>query len=239
MNINCVHFAGEAVNSPLILYKYREVSGYALEGLINSSLYFSDPFSFNDPFEPVKALDKSPFQERIYYQLKNSGILCLSDSSTSVPMWSCYGGALKGFCVGYSTKRLLETTEPDALKRVYKVQYRETPYRSIDSDRLISTEFSEKDPELIKIFATKHVSFERENEYRIVIEPRAAIEPGNPTNGLYSHSPDSLEEIIFGALMPENQIQAVKAIFENRKHIPIFKKIKFGATSYELFTVDL
>lgn len=239
MEINYVHFAGEVKDLPSVLYKYREFSGYSLEGLINSSLYFSDPYSFNDPFEPVKALDQSDFQERMHHQLKNSGILCLSDSPISLPMWSYYGGALKGFCAGYSTQRLLETTEPQSWKRVYKIQYRETPHSSIDSEKLVSTEYPDKDPELVKIFATKHISFERENEYRIVIEPKVSSELGGPASGLYSHAPEALEEIIFGALIPENQIRAVRAIFENRDHIPKFKQIKFGATTYELSTVDL
>ncbi len=239
MEINYVHFVSDARNLPQVLYKYREFGGYALEGLINSSLYFSDPHSFNDPFEPVKALDQSPFQTRMYHQLRNSGILCLSDSPTSLPMWSYYGGALKGFCAGYSSRKLLETTEPQSWKHVYKIDYREVPHSSIDSEKLVSEEYADKDPELVKIFATKHIAFEKENEYRLVIEPKVSKELGEPAVGLYSHSPDALEEIIFGALTPENQITALRAIFENRKHVPKFKKIKFGATSYELHTVDL
>lgn len=38
-------------NNDKIFYQYREINDYTLDMITNSSLYFSDPYLFNDPFD--------------------------------------------------------------------------------------------------------------------------------------------------------------------------------------------
>lgn len=79
---------------PKKLYKYLDARG-AKKFFIKPSLWFSLPCRLNDIYDlnPVGALPT---------ELGSTGVFCLSDTPTSVPMWANYGGRGRGVVLEFS-----------------------------------------------------------------------------------------------------------------------------------------
>nr|WP_279162618.1 DUF2971 domain-containing protein [Plesiomonas shigelloides] len=87
------------------LYKYYSFNQNSISSLLNEFCWYSDPRTFNDPFD-TNIIDTNFLQEA-----KQAKILCLSSYNDSLLMWSHYANSHKGFCVeftDYSDNELLE-----------------------------------------------------------------------------------------------------------------------------------
>ncbi len=214
MNINYVRLVPESIQVPQILYKYRELNKNSLSSLLCNKVYFSKPENFNDPYEPEKIFEDSSFGKILDRRVKESGILCLCSEATSLSMWSYYASALKGFSVGYHSFNLLKSIAPERWKEVYSVKYDAEEIIAVDTVQIIKPHYPSKDPEKIKMYATKADIFAHEKEFRIVIEPGPDFEYMG--YGLYEHSSESVSEIVFGELMPPDDERTVREALKGR-----------------------
>lgn len=214
MNINNVRLVPDSIQVPEILYKYRVLNKNSLTSLLCNMVYFSKPQDFNDPYEPEKIFEDSLFGKVLDRTVKESGILCLCSEPTSLSMWSYYASALRGFSVGYSSIELLKSIAPEKWKEVYSVKYDSNEINSVNTTQIIKSSYPDKDPEKIKMFATKAGIFSHEKEFRIVIEPHPDFDYMG--YGLYEHSPESISEIVFGELMPIHDQRAIREALKGR-----------------------
>jgi hypothetical protein len=214
VNIDYVRFVPSTINTPNILYKYRDLNKNSLSSLICNQVYFSKPQDFNDPYEPEKIFEDSDFGRLLDKTVKESGILCLCSEPTSLSMWSYYASALKGFALGYSTTKLLESIAPKIWKEVYEVNYDRKDINAIETNQIIQCDFEKKDPEKIKMFATKAGIFAHEKEFRIVIEPHPNFDFYG--YGLYDHASEAISEIIFGELISKHDEKTIREALKRR-----------------------
>lgn len=150
VKINYVRLVPDSIKVPEILYKYRELNKNSLSSLLCNKVYFSRPQDFNDPYEPEKIFEDSPFGKILDRTVKESGILCLCSESTSLSMWSYYASALKGFSIGYSSVELLKSVAPEKWKEIYSVKYDANEINAIDAAQIIKNQYSNKDPEKLR-----------------------------------------------------------------------------------------
>ncbi len=80
------------------LYKYYAVNSFSLSTLANEMVWFSDPDTFNDPFD-TKIFQYEKFRYSNNYKVR---ILCLSGNKDNLLMWSHYADSHKGFCVEFT-----------------------------------------------------------------------------------------------------------------------------------------
>ncbi len=230
MEINYVRCVPDNIELPEILFKYREVNKNSLSLLLCNHVYFSRPQDFNDPFEPAKKFENSPFGQILEKTVNESGIFCLCSEPGNLAMWSYYASALKGFAIGYKTSELLASVASERWKEVYKVNYENPEISVIDTQQISKTQYQYIDPEKIKMFSNKASIFSHECEIRIVIEPDPSFR--SVGYGLYPHSPNAISEIIFGELIPESDETLIRQALNGRD--VVFKKAIRARDKYEI-----
>lgn len=240
---------------------------------MSNPLDFNDPFETVKVINlqgKLTELGLSPEIEQDYQEtIEQSKILCLCKSNKNLLMWSYYADGLKGFVIGYDKHKLLESLAKDDWKYQFDVGYedsipdvREAILECYHSDKACekSTEDDPESDELSnaadkkifqlnkKLFATKNTAFQHEEEYRIVIRPKAARKGehcpccGQKANGNtkffspkneQTHAPDAVREIIFGEKMPVEQIYLILRAIRERPDIKIYQA-KCKPDSFEL-----
>ena len=181
---------------PDVLYKYYslderlDLNNKKLQCLQEAKVYLSEFKEFNDPFEgKFLIFDEEKLKEKgwdrnqveSYYMQMASlfRIGCLSNTSQqNMPMWAYYANSHKGFCVEY------EISEKQK-KYIFPIAYEsERLYANSIITHLINgfwkmikegksvdetpTELNIYQQLMFLSFATKHNSWEHEQEYRIM-----------------------------------------------------------------------
>lgn len=149
-----------------ILYKYYsnyiKTDGILSQILNKGMISFSNPQTFNDPFDcdlidGVKGIDKNIFK-----------VLCLTPNYSNILMWSYYGNNHKGYCLGYNKDLILNELAKNytGICFIGKVSYKHKRplYR-------ITKSLGKMDEILfyINCLFTKYVEWSHEEEYRMVI----------------------------------------------------------------------
>lgn len=176
------------------LYKYYSFNQNSLSSLLNEFCWYSDPRTFNDPF------DTNIIETNFLQEAKQAKILCLSSYNNSLLMWSHYASSHKGFCVeftDYSDDELFElkkrkifpinseNSDLAIIRNTKPVKYMTTEEIEefisdipIDNNQFLDyyRTLTEADKNMLcnKIddsLIIKHKDWEYENEYRI-INPR-------------------------------------------------------------------
>lgn len=150
-----------------------------------------------DSIENVKksALD-------LFNTVNHCGVFSLSDSCTLGNMWALYASNRSGYCLEFDSKLLMQiVSDPINEQRyLFKVNYsREIPNIDI-------SDISKKDQILVKMLATKHENWDKEQEYRIVTDKP----------GLQPFIPSALTGIVFGTATDEELKKQVVDKFEGR-----------------------
>lgn len=208
---------------PKKIYKYVSFEEHHMRSLICNDLYFSDPHSFNDPYEPFILFDgDSRFGVTIKANLEKSAITCFSTSPDNFTLWSYYANGMKGFCIEYDTEILLNSllSKLEIGQWIYSfdahyLDKEETNFGVIpvvNEDALLSSDYDIKGPELVKIFSTKPSIFSNENEVRLVIQPSGRLGEMEPMAGLYQHSRESITGVIYSDKTSEKDVEIVKTI---------------------------
>lgn len=217
---------------PGTVYKYRSVSvdvkerERLLQSLRDGQVWLAKPDSFNDPFEPERIFSGSAFSVELARAVHEAGVLCLCKSNDNLPMWSYYGGALKGLAIGYDMANLVGSLEPvlpspnDLSPRwryFFDLDYRDDGLSLVQEMDLLRND-SLTDAERRKMFATKAAAFSHEDECRVVVQPSADSSPEYAWSGygLYRHAPEAVREIVFGELMTEPDRRAIMEVMAGR-----------------------
>lgn len=224
--INYVYSVADQHELPDTVYKYRAVNEFLYSSLLLNQIWFAQPDSFNDPFEPERIFSDSPFSKALDRSVREAGVLCLCKRNDNLPMWSYYGNALKGLAIGYDLTTLVGDLKPvfpsnDELsprwRYVYNMAYRGDGQSQIQEMDLLDDD-KKRAHEYQKMFATKAAEFTHEDECRVVIPPSpdSAIEYAWPGHGLYRHRPEAVKEIVFGERMAEQNRQVIMKIMAGR-----------------------
>lgn len=79
-------------------YKYMSINKNTLNAFINEYCWFSNPMSFNDPFD-CALVKGEKFNE---FFLERKKILCLATEYDNLLMWSHYADCHRGLCIEYT-----------------------------------------------------------------------------------------------------------------------------------------
>lgn len=166
-----------------ILYRYQTINEYTLQALESGKYWAAKPSTFNDPFEfklkaPTAAdiqrikgvseirkmnphLDKlSDFEvtsmanQYLQKTIENFGVICFTETSHSILMWSHYSNCHRGMCLGFD----IPNTDHAG---VYKVEYSRN-YPDLDFGNIWH-----KDG-VMKILWTKSPDWSYEKEWRLI-----------------------------------------------------------------------
>lgn len=143
----------------------------------------------------------------------NFGIVSLSAAKESILMWSHYANCHKGFCLGFNSKKLVESTG-GSLKRV---NYSKT-FPKIGLFEPALDLFT-------KLLCTKSIDWQYEQEFRLVIgqcnKPLKIIQ-------------DAFDEIILGCKIPQAHKKELMAVLKNNfPNIDIYQA-KMNAKEFKL-----
>ncbi len=216
----------------MILYKYLPVNKNTIESFINEYVWYSNPVSFNDPFDC--ALITSNILKEV---IRNKKIVhCLSEEHQNLLMWSHYADSHKGICIeytGYTDKEIddLLLERPAGITRdmlcivnnAKKVSYRSQENINAYLSSLPSTEHEmftalsspNKDvgnkiiDRVVEGLLIKHESWSYENEYRIIAEK-------NENSNNKVHLPGKITKIYFGAKTSALDKRTIAILFEGK-----------------------
>lgn len=235
-----------------MLYKYVDTATAKLI-LGNQTLRFTPPKEFNDPFELHKDLlimgtnpkvisqlikkhapNLSRAQRRLYArpadkhsqilahntamskQKDTLGIFCACQNNDSTLMWSHYADKHKGVCIGLKLpsidpKQMLFTLHVDYTNEIKGLQY---------FNKLGAAD----DIAFLKWATTKAKCWEYEKEVRSVHFLK---------NGLIDFSKETLFEIYYGLLTPQNEIKEIEEIISEKGFE--LKSYKMKETKHSFF----
>ena len=213
---------------PTKLYKYRGgCFDRDFRALSEDYLWAASPSELNDPFEVTVVLGEGQirtidlltfsglqsvapsFGDRLLGVLRHFvetvrgwGIYSLSSSPTDELSWAHYADSHRGFCIEYSSARLLQRNLQAEL--VLGVAYHDEPpvinLTHVMNDNAIRTSLSRA------LVATKSKAWQHEGEWRIVT--------GTPGRKDYDFR--AVEAIYFGFRMPEQQRKVMRKTLERR-----------------------
>ncbi len=241
LTLNTIYFASpREFNDPFdckINARYDLLTDEQLMEIANSLLTRNDqrPISEEEVKRSYVAIQSGDFRkpsnltasyERMD-KVKESriGLFCLSELNDNLLMWSHYGAAHAGFCIGYDTSLLDKHFErlfrdDGLLVKLFPVQYMECwPKNEIF--------VKEKDIEkyMLPILTTKAKDWDYEKEHRYIITDKTDIQ--------YSIPKEAIAEVILGCRMSESDRAEIKAIIQGWEKPPrLFqtqkKKYEFG-----------
>ncbi|HCE2445491.1 TPA: DUF2971 domain-containing protein [Vibrio parahaemolyticus] len=212
------------------LYKYLPVNKNTIESFINEYVWYSNPASFNDPFDC--ALISSDILKDIIHDTKI--IHCLSADYKNLLMWSHYADSHRGICIEYTsyTEREIDELlkeEPEnvtsdmlciinnAIEVKYSSQDEINEYLSLfpQSDRdmyLYISGMTKEDGtkaigKVIDGLVIKHESWSYEKEFRIIATK-------NKNNKVYP--PGKITRIYFGANMNPLDKRTIAILFDEK-----------------------
>lgn len=89
------------IDNPDFVYKYFGTNGHSLNSLEESYLYFSDPRTFNDPFDCLVNREKFIVKNKLNMQKHrdNLGVCSFSVIKDNPLMWGHYANCFSGFCI--------------------------------------------------------------------------------------------------------------------------------------------
>lgn len=173
---------------PQKLFLYKKVNSHSLEQITNSTVHFSTPDKFNDPFDSIFA--KNIFYssiESVFFKLnkeidldyfnkvytdvkklqKEVKISCLTESNTDIKMWSYYAASHTGICIEYDFEKYI--SNPPVLG-VYPVFYTNQIQNILELSKHVeedSIHFVFDNPIINLMALCKFKIWEEEKEWRL------------------------------------------------------------------------
>ena len=219
-------------NLPLHLYKYRGgsddtfnrdlrslVESYywsaaiptlndPCEALINTDNYFNDLNGFEKVVHSLvdKKIDVSAIRsatKQLLDKVLTTGVFSLSKTHDDELMWSHYGAAHHGFCVGYNMHYLKRNLK-SYFYNVMEVGYEASPPEMNLMQQMLS---KDKDAAILQLIGTKSTKWANEQEIRIVSD-----EPGK-----HQHDFRAIDEIYFGLRMSQAYKERLMFELKGRK----------------------
>ena len=202
---------------PPILYRYMPISDNAISSILTGDVYLLPAIKMNDVFEGAAfGVDSSDeinnreidrIQENVYLKAfayeKNNNL-----------MWSHYGDAHKGICVGYDFRKLGDHN--DVIEHLYPVQYSNTRFSNLSADKIASHPF---------LCLRKSLCWEYEKEFRLLYN-------GYELNEKRTVNLNCIKEIQFGLRADPQKIEIITSLVKD-KGIKLYRT-KQKKDSYEL-----
>lgn len=218
------------------VYKYRSNYNRDLITLFLNQLYAPTYDKLNDPFEGIynekedkkilellKSFDSNPLEkayEEIITTVKQKGIYSLCKTFDNEILWSLYSDSHKGFVIEYDLDILIQDfnfNKITPLIHVVDVNYKDTPQQS-----MIIRDSINKYLDLANIIGTKSLSWQHENEIRLIFED----------SGINTFNFKAVTSIIFGLRTSENDINNTMNILKGRNLK--YYKMETKGDSYKL-----
>ena len=149
-------------------YSYSDDVEEMFAPIIQKTLRFRSPSTFNDPFDcelTAKCNGEICFMRQDYFinQCNNIYVSSLTDSPTRLAMWSHYASNHNGFVVEYDVEKVLQDieiycTSPQC--EIGKVEYKDEIVRR--------NLFTDNETDLVHAIFRKSTEWKNENEIRIV-----------------------------------------------------------------------
>lgn len=204
------------------VYKYRGNIERDTELLIKNELFAPTFTMLNDPFEASCELP----QERqwanigdIKQEVYNAGVYSLAklQLNETFPsnelLWAHYVNAHKGFCIEYDLDKLRDGIKPKMnLKRTISVAY------SSERPILYQNELNDIFTIQQKVFGTKSLPWQYENEVRLIFEDK----------GIKQYTCDAITKIYFGLNISYEHRQNI--IDHINKNVKLFQISRVGKT---------
>lgn len=178
------------------VFKYRanlEIDGERRDTmqLLQNTFYAAKLCKLNDPFEGSVMLPKSEKHEHwvtpLIQDLYNIGIYSLSkpknqeDFPDNELLWSHYANSHKGFCIVYDLDKLMSNPSPDFdIRNLIHISYENKRPEVFETDDTLQIQK--------KVFGTKSLAWQYENEVRLVFLK----------DGLKPVAKDAVQAIYFG-----------------------------------------
>lgn len=181
-----------------ILYRYMPLNLYALEGIANKNIFMVPASKVNDVFEGA------PYSSDTYIDLDNIEIQRIQDeifiksftlNKNDNLMWSYYGDAHKGICIGYDFSK----ADSDIAEHLYPVQYSDTRFSFRQTNNIESNGF---------LFLRKSKCWKKEKEFRLIYRKEELEHFFIETN--------FITEIQFGLRTTPEEMELVASLVKNQ-----------------------
>lgn len=200
------------------------------ESLINYEFYAARFAELNDPFESSVELPKSDKHEHwvtpILQDIYNVGIYSLSKPRdeesfpTNELLWVHYANSHKGFCIEYDLEELTDTRDKDFnIKGSVHVSYVNERPEIIEKENTFSIQK--------KVFGTKSLPWNYENEIRLIFEK----------SGVKRYSKSAITGIYFGLNINSNERNFIIKEMKNNK-VKFYQIIRID-NKYKLYYSEL
>lgn len=178
------------------------------EALINTEVYFNDLNTFESIAKLLsnRSADLSTIRNATNQLLNKAltlGIFSLSKNYNDELMWSHYGAAHHGFCVGYNMHYLNKSLKP-FFNNLIEVHYQEKPPEINFMKQMLSKDNGEM---ILQLIGTKSLKWANEQEVRLVCD-----KPGKQM-----HDFRAIDEIYFGLRMPEVHKEQIMSVLKGRE----------------------
>ena len=185
------------------LYKYLPYNENSLSILINKEIWCPKAKSLNDPFEFQFHLTKLsmngiPIEQdsirEAQHQVRELGVVCLSEINDNILMWSHYAQGHTGFCIEFERTEENDLGNWDICLPVVYPSDNQIPAFS-------PNEFLDNKA-LAKIATTKASDWYYEKEWRLITKIENRLIP----------LPENITAIIFGCLMDNSKRRTIAKI---------------------------
>lgn len=220
------------------LYKYRNLNDLTIKILLKNYFWAPSKETLNDPCECYYStesyntfmnfasliapqIDENELHNQfdsIQDMIKSSGIFSLSKSCNISSLWASYAQEHTGICIEYDLEDLIGKNK--GLYQCFDVMYSDTPPDIGVED--ISNDFL-----LQKMIGTKHLDWDKEQEFRIICD----------NQGENYHRSDAVRGIIFGLKTSDESKNELMKLLSNRNLK--FKQLVNDGKSYGLHTQDI
>lgn len=195
---------------PPILYRYMSLENLSLadmEDVIKGNVYMANASRMNDVFEGAVfgtlSSDKMNFNEtqRIQNEICLKSFTYAKDSNL---MWSHYGNAHKGICVGYNFSK----APSDVCSHLFPVQYSNARFFHENIQNVQSHPF---------VYLRKSLCWKYEKEFRLIYK----------RDELYVNEPieiDCVEDLIFGMrVCPQKRSEVIELVKSKKPNIRLYQ----------------
>jgi hypothetical protein len=90
-------------DKPETIYRYRPAKEQEIHALIDTKIWLSSPFAFDDPWDCSLNPKKEKLPQEAIDEIGKLRIACFTSRNDNTRMWSHYASEHTGFCIGYKT----------------------------------------------------------------------------------------------------------------------------------------
>lgn len=203
------------MNKSIRVCKYQSINTNSLSNLSKGVLWGSFKSAFNDPFEFLyseiglnsKDDEMHKFINEWISKLNQIKIICLSEDSKSILMWSHYAEMHYGMCLEFEIEES-EMIQVTYTNTIPTFNYDERKEFYLSGNLLVGPYQINLAKQLLKLFGHKEINWAYEKEWRIILTPEES--------NLFEYG-QRLKRIIFGLRTPIDQINLIRSLLKHQE----------------------